>query len=352
MFSTCLFCHASLGANQIIEHFPIGRRLAYDAERGRLWAVCRKCERWNLTPLEERWEAIEECERAYRDTRQRVSTDNIALARLRDGTDLIRIGQPLRPEFAAWRYERVVRQRRRKMYGLSLGAWAIALGVTVPVTLLSISTGAPLLLFPQAGLLIWQRHESWRRHMRIALDNGQFADLTQRQLLATQCRLNEDGQLEVALTHGGRRKGLQIDLVDAQRLHLYGDAAQETLRRIIVGVNLDGASKNDVRDAVAVVETAIDRSLHGSYAGGEPISGGLTQILSEREHAERSQSRHWVIREFHSRHRLALEMALHEDDERRAMSGELGALYARWEDAERIAKIADGELTQLPTDDR
>jgi hypothetical protein len=49
-----------------------------------------------------------------------------------------------------------------------------------------------------------------------------------------------------------------------------------------------------------------------------------------------------------TRVRLAAEMALHEDDERRALAGELGALYARWEEAERIARIADGELTRLP----
>ncbi len=345
MFSTCIFCHGSLGANQSIEHFPVGKRLAFDSDRGRLWAVCPKCERWNLTPLEERWEALEECERAYRDTRKRVSTDNIALARLPDGTDLIRIGQPLRPEFAAWRYERVVRQRRRRLLRSTISASAITLAVVVPVILLSSSS---LLLLPgQAGILAWQRYELWRRHMRIALDNGQFADLTQRQLLATQCRLNEDGELEVALTHGGRRDGLKIDLVDAQRLHLYGEAAQEALRRIIVGVNLEGASKHGVRDAVSVVETAIDRSDRSSYMSSEQISGGLTQILSEREHARRSESHHWVIREFHARHRLALEMVLHEDDERRAMSGELGALYARWEEAERIAKISDGALTHL-----
>jgi hypothetical protein len=40
-------------------------------------------------------------------------------------------------------------------------------------------------------------------------------------------------------------------------------------------------------------------------------------------------------------------MALHDDDERSALAGELGALYARWEEAERIARIADGELTRL-----
>ena len=39
--------------------------------------------------------------------------------------------------------------------------------------------------------------------------------------------------------------------------------------------------------------------------------------------------------------RLAMEMALHDDDERRAMEGELAALEARWREADEIAKIAD-----------
>ena len=58
MYKTCMFCNRPLGANQVLEHFPVGRRLAFDAERGRLWVVCRKCERWNLSPIEERWEAV------------------------------------------------------------------------------------------------------------------------------------------------------------------------------------------------------------------------------------------------------------------------------------------------------
>jgi hypothetical protein len=82
MYSTCIFCNADLGTNEAIEHFPVGRRLAFDAAKGRLWVVCRKCERWNLTPLEERWEAIEEAERLFSETRMRVSTDNIGMARV------------------------------------------------------------------------------------------------------------------------------------------------------------------------------------------------------------------------------------------------------------------------------
>ena len=30
MYSTCLFCHGDLGKNAAIEHFPVGRRLAFD----------------------------------------------------------------------------------------------------------------------------------------------------------------------------------------------------------------------------------------------------------------------------------------------------------------------------------
>src|SRR5215212_5841926 len=114
MYSTCLFCNKPLGANEALEGFPVGRRLAFDAARGRLWVVCRSCERWNLTPLEERWEAIEECERLFSSTRLRVSTDNIGLARIREGLELVRVGTPLRPEMAAWRYGDQFGRRRRK----------------------------------------------------------------------------------------------------------------------------------------------------------------------------------------------------------------------------------------------
>ena len=38
MFSTCLFCHGRLGKNEVVEHFPVGSRLAFDGARGRLWA--------------------------------------------------------------------------------------------------------------------------------------------------------------------------------------------------------------------------------------------------------------------------------------------------------------------------
>jgi hypothetical protein len=80
MYSTCLFCNANLGSNEVVEHFPVGRRLAFDATKGRLWVVCRSCERWCLSPLEERWEAIEECELAHLQVAWRQAEEIAAIA--------------------------------------------------------------------------------------------------------------------------------------------------------------------------------------------------------------------------------------------------------------------------------
>jgi hypothetical protein len=43
--------------------------------------------------------------------------------------------------------------------------------------------------------------------------------------------------------------------------------------------------------------------------------------------------------------RLALEMSVHEESERRALEGELATLEAAWRDAETIAAICDDDLT-------
>ena len=62
MYRHCIYCSADLGSNEAIEEFPVGRTVAVDAAKGRLWAVCARCARWTLAPLEERWEAVEAAE--------------------------------------------------------------------------------------------------------------------------------------------------------------------------------------------------------------------------------------------------------------------------------------------------
>src|SRR5690348_839943 len=128
MYSTCLYCTKDLGRNEAIETLPIGRRVAYDPGNGRLWIICRACARWNLVPFESRLEIIDDAERLFHQTKTRFSTDNIGLARLREGLELVRIGPALRPEFAAWRYGARFASRRRRNIVVAAGLGVAAIG--------------------------------------------------------------------------------------------------------------------------------------------------------------------------------------------------------------------------------
>ena len=118
MYRHCIYCSADLGRNEALEGFPVGRTVAFDAEKGRLWAVCPKCARWNLAPIEERWEPVEAAEKAFADTRLRVQRGNIGIAKLRDGTRLVQVGAALGGELAAWRYGEQLTSRRRQYLGV------------------------------------------------------------------------------------------------------------------------------------------------------------------------------------------------------------------------------------------
>ena len=93
MFTHCLVCHTPFPPNEELEFFSTSTRVAYDAARGRLWAICRSCKRWSLAPIEERWEALEELEKAVKDRAKLLSqTDNVALLRAGE-LDVVRVGR-------------------------------------------------------------------------------------------------------------------------------------------------------------------------------------------------------------------------------------------------------------------
>jgi AmiR/NasT family two-component response regulator len=58
------------------------------------------------------------------------------------------------------------------------------------------------------------------------------------------------------------------------------------------------------------------------------------------------------VRRFPAAVRLALEMAAHEERERRALEGELAELERAWKEAEEIAAIADDLLLPGSVADR
>lgn len=93
--SDCLFCDRPLDQRT---------RPAYDPWLGRLWRVCPHCQRWNVVPLEDRWERLETLERRARDEGRTVlRTDHLDLVDT-GREQLIRVGRAPRPELAGWRY--------------------------------------------------------------------------------------------------------------------------------------------------------------------------------------------------------------------------------------------------------
>jgi hypothetical protein len=298
MYKTCIYCHRNLGDNESVENFPVGRRLAFDAEKGRLWVVCDNCRRWNLTPLEERWEAIEECERYYRDTTIRYSTDNIGLAQLAEGLDLVRIGKPQRPEFAAWRYGRQFMRRRFLRLTRDLG---IAVGAVAAHVL-----GVNAVLW-----FVWLGAKR-RVVARVTAPDGKplpvaADDLKEVRLVTTETPAESDTAV------------------------LIGPTAVRAAGKLLPKVNTYGGSGGQVRDAVGLIEDA--GSPERLYRKAAREEGYVTTAVFDKDAS--------IIHSMHPQVRLALEMAAHEEAERRALEEELKELERDWRDAEVIAAIAD-----------
>src|SRR5712691_8515035 len=148
MYTTCAFCNGKLDGDGGPSGLGVGRRLAFDEWKGRLWVVCPKCTRWNLTPLDDRLEHVDAVARAAHEGRVLASTEQVALIRWRS-YDFVRVGKPPRVELAGWRYgERLrARQRERMKIVIPLSVAAIGLGIAA-----NVAAGGSL------GVFVWNLH--------------------------------------------------------------------------------------------------------------------------------------------------------------------------------------------------
>jgi hypothetical protein len=338
MYSTCLFCHADLGRNEELEPFPVGERIAYDPERGRLWVVCRRCERWNLSPLEERWEALEESERKFRATKLRVSTDNIGLARLPSGMELVRVGRALRPELAAWRYGDQFGHRRRKHMMLTGASIVVGGAFLVAGPMMGLLAGGSWGLFNLANTF-YSLYAERRVRTRLIVPGEQHPVVIRRRHLGHAQILPgpapSEWLLRVAFASGMQRTDSddsgaspEASTSEVRYVDLRGADALSAASRILPHINQRGGDRSTVQRAVTNLET------HGSAAK-------LYAMASRRRGPHNID---YLPLEM----RLALEMATHEESERRAMEGELALLEAAWREAEEIAAIADNLFTPEP----
>jgi hypothetical protein len=388
MHRHCLSCSADLGENQVVEAFPLGRRLAFDAWRGRLWLVCPRCRRWNLAPIEERWEPVEALEQLFRDARLRVHSENIGLARLADGTTLIRVGQALEGELAAWRYGSELRRRRWKgvAAGVSLGvaAGGLALGGLTGLIALGIPAGMGNVVFQS---IVHVGNLRRRRRVICRLEPGESP--TGQPLLVRGMHLDgavlahDDAGAPLlwapALTavdygHGWVRSfgpdPMQIwRLVRDPPCALHGETAVRAITRAMVQTNRMGGTSVQIVEALHLLEAAGGaEAFIRKMAGREPLlatkpgqwqrrrSAYAVPDFRERRMAEDlppAVRKHALTRNpldaLGRIEALALEMALHDERERRAMEGELAALEEEWREAEVLAGIADA-LPDEPRD--
>jgi hypothetical protein len=332
MYSNCIFCHADLGANEVIEHFPVGHRLAFDGAKGRLWVVCQRCERWNLTPIEERWEAIEDCERAFRATTLRVSTDNIGLARLRDGTELVRVGKPLRPELAAWRYGDQFGRRRRQSFiragaGIAIAGTAIVGGTLIGTSLL-VAVG-------------WALDRRFYGKPRGA-PNSLVAVVSNADGAAV--RVTNAALPGIRLAWESRTKRWALEIPDAWQdvMTIDGSEAVRAAALLMPAVNRFGGTSTTTREAISLLERhghpeGLFRAVAAEWDG---TAMGYRDLPGDRVEFVANSPRGFLTR-LAPAQRLALEMAAHEDMERLALEGELRELETAWRNAEEIAAIAD-----------
>jgi hypothetical protein len=149
----------------------------------------------------------------------------------------------------------------------------------------------------------------------------------------------EGGELLVRLRHVGGRTVLR------------GRDAERAAALLMPHANRFGGNRQTVASAVGEIE---------NEGSAEAFLARIARVarVSTRPVARMPKRWNWGTKiprsglfALHEPQRLALEMALHEESERRALEGELAELERAWQQAEEIAGIADNLLLPESVDE-
>ena len=121
-----------------------------------------------------------------------------------------------------------------------------------------------------------------------------------------------------------------------RKAHFAGEDARRVAAAVVTKLNAQGGGRGTVRDAVAEIESS-----------GHPRQF-LADVARDDRHTNWKRLKGYVMA-MPKPTKLALEMALHEEQERRALEGELWVLEQAWKEAEEIAAIADNLLLPART---
>jgi len=329
VFTRCLTCNQPFPRNEELEHFSRADRVAFDPDRGRLWAICRVCKRWSLSPIRERWEALEELEKAVRDGGKTLSqTDNIALLRIGE-LEVVRVGRANLTEESWWRYGREIVSRKASYRKLTF-AGTVAAGAAIVGGWASGGLGwlGAWLLWEHAPGTVpdaarWLRFggKAWRGEKKCRTCGYLFREV----------RYRDRGGMVLIRTGEAENLGLTYSCPNCGEhreggLHLTGQEGQRAVRKVLAYHHFEGAHERRVRSATRLIEEA-----------GSPRD--LTRIIVRDG---------CFLSNLQRTGGIALEIAANESVEQRMLEMELAELEAVWRREEELAAIVDGELTPLP----
>lgn len=324
MFTRCLFCHAGFPENRQLVHLPRGRRIAYDPVLGRLWAICERCHRWNLAPIEEREGALYELERLARDHAHTLGTTaNVALLQAGPLT-LVRVGEAGLAEQAWWRYGRELRKRklsyeskRSRVAAYTLGAMQYVGGL---IGFADEDFSVDWEDTPVADVLRWRRFgwAAWHGRETCPYCHSSLRALRYELGWWVYPLRGEDGRVGLGVPCQ------RCDPWTPEKVYtLHGDVAENVLRRLLAYQNIGGASERSITDAAKQIEQ----------------SGSAGEFTREVTTGRRSL---WKMG---ATGRIGFEIAVNESVERRMLDLEVRALEFLWKQEEDLARIIDRELT-------
>jgi len=244
----------------------------------------------------------------------------------------VRIGDPQRPEMAAWRYGDQFGRRRRRQVALVGGASVIVGGVVLfgPILgLIGVGALTPTLQLMSTGRTLYAA----RKLIHVPAPDGGTLKILLSELAKTQLFADgDDITLRVTSIRTGPSPSPWRFDSRRQEIDLTGDDAIRAAAALLPMVNRGGGSSREVARAVGILEETADPRQLFQRAVGE---------IETRDRAPIAVRSTNLLRTLPTAGRLALEMATHEESERRALEGELHVLEAAWKDAEEIAAISD-----------
>lgn len=220
-----------------------------------------------------------------------------------------------------------------------MGAIAAAGGIAIAG---SLAAGLGVVAAWQVGRVLWRFAEHGSTSATVARvrgPNGSVYRIRRRDIMKTRLLIGRDGELAMKVAYDAGRK---YDVF----VSLEGQHARSAAATLLPVVNRRGGSKDEVQHAVGRIERAgsAERFLKDQARRGET----LTRVVlpEEARSFANAEDAAWQsgLYALSTPASLALEMALHEEQERRALEGELAELEQAWRDAEEVGAIADSLL--------